>query len=78
MKYQGNKERELGIKIKLHNNTTKKSADVQHIPGADMYKVYMYPGEEEWLPWVEFCKDKDEALEAAKKWIDDKESPQPS
>ena len=41
MKYQGNKERELGIKIKLHNSTTKKSADVQHIPGADMYKVYM-------------------------------------
>ena len=50
-------------KIKLHCYTTGKSADVEYLSTSDMYKVYLYPGQETYLPWVEFCKDKDEAIE---------------
>lgn len=56
-------------KIKLHCNVTKKSADIEYMSGADMYKVYLYPGQETYLPWVEFCKDKDEAIEVGNRWV---------
>ncbi len=39
----------------------------------NMYKVYMYPGEETFLPWVEFCKDKDEAIEVGNRWVTSEE-----
>ena len=56
-------------KIKLHCYTTGKSADVEYLSTSDMYKVYMYPGQETYLPWVEFCKDKDEAIEIGNRWV---------
>ena len=68
----------MSINFKFHNNKTKRSADIKHITSADLYKLLTYPGEEEYLPGVEFYKTKDEALEAAKKWIDGKDDPQTS
>ena len=58
-----------GKKEDYHAYEEDKSADIEYMSGADMYKVYMYPGEETYLPWVEFCKDKDEALEVGNRWV---------
>lgn len=57
-------------KHKFYNDINGKSADIQRLPASNLYKLLTYPGKETYLPGVEFFQTKEEAIEAARKWID--------
>ena len=56
-------------KYKMHDAQTTKSADIEFISSLNEYKLTLYPGDEVYLPHIDFFKTHEEAIEAANKWV---------
>ena len=56
-------------KYKMHDAQTERSADIEYISSSGEYKITLYPGDEVYLPHIDFFETHEEAMEAANKWI---------